>query len=447
MTAKSTWGGAIAALVLGGLSLVQAQTGDYGTIVVKVRPDASISIGGAPTTQKGAVRTFYTPPLPAGYKYQYELTVTWKDGAEEKRASKLVDVAAGKTSNVDFGGGEIKKVDDKKKDDTTKVDVTKKGDAKKIDDKTKEPIKTGGEKVRSFDFLYSGVVKDLKPGQEVSVWLPYPQSTEAQDVKQIDQEIPGGTPPMLGQEKLYGNKMLFFKAKANDKGEVPFRVEYRVTRREVNTGGKATLKPKESMDLIDRFLQPDKLVPISGKPLDLLKDKKLPGDEFARAKVFYDVVNGHMKYDKPAGKPWGRGDAEWACDSKFGNCTDFHSIFISMARGHKIPAKFEMGFSVPEKRGAGDIGGYHCWAWFMPGGKGWAPVDISEANRHPEMTEYYFGNLTEDRVQFTTGRDINLSPPQKGPALNFFVYPYVEVDGAPYPNEKIARKFAYQDVK
>jgi hypothetical protein len=38
--------------------------------------------------------------------------------------------------------------------------------------------------------------------------------------------------------------------------------------------------------------------------------------------------------------------------------------------------------------------------------KGWVPVDISEANRNPELKEYYFGNLTEDRVRFTTGRDI-----------------------------------------
>src|SRR6185369_7554919 len=124
------------------------------------------------------------------------------------------------------------------------------------------------------------------------------------------------------------------------------------------------------------------------------------------------------------------------CESKFGNCTDFHSLFISLARGNKIPSKFEMGFSIPAKH-KGAIPGYHCWAWFMPNADGWIPVDISEANRFPDMKKYYFGNLTEDRVQFTTGRDITLDPPQSGPALNFFVYPYVEVDGQPYPQEKI----------
>src|SRR3712207_7840796 len=40
---------------------------------------------------------------------------------------------------------------------------------------------------------------------------------------------------------------------------------------------------------------------------------------------------------------------------------------------------------------------YHCWAAFAPAGRGWVPVDISEADKHPEMTDYYFGNLTADR--------------------------------------------------
>src|SRR5437879_241735 len=87
----------------------------------------------------------------------------------------------------------------------------------------------------------------------------------------------------------------------------------------------------------------------------------LPTDTPAR--VLYDVVNGHMKYDKPKDKPgWGRGDAVWACDNGFGNCSDFHSLFISLARAKKIPAKFEIGFLLPEKRGKENIEGYHCWA-------------------------------------------------------------------------------------
>ena len=126
----------------------------------------------------------------------------------------------------------------------------------------------------------------------------------------------------------------------------------------------------------------------------------------------------------------------WVCDSRFGNCTDFHSLFISLARSRGLPARFEIGLPLPSKRGEGNIGGYHCWALFHHDQKGWVPVDISEADKHPEMKEYYFGNLTENRVTFTTGRDINLVPKQDGGPLNFFVYPYVEVNGKPLAQEQ-----------
>ncbi len=301
-------------------------------------------------------------------------------------------------------------------------------------------------KARRFTFTYAGAIKDLKPGQVANVWLPVAANGAEQDIKILTTSL-GGNDGKIHTEKQYGNQMLHFKGTANKQGEIPFEVVYQIHRKEVKTNFAANLllKPTPQDDFV-RFLEPDARVPIVGKPLDLLKNKKIPTDQFAAAKVLYDVVNEHMKYSKQ-GKGWGLGDSVWACDSKFGNCSDFHSLFISMARGNKIPSKFEMGFPIPAKRGEGIVGGYHCWAWFSANMKGWVPVDISEANRNPEMKEYYFGNLTEDRVRFTTGRDINLEPRQKGPALNFFIYPYAEVNGAPHPQEKIERRFAYVDVK
>jgi transglutaminase-like putative cysteine protease len=314
---------------------------------------------------------------------------------------------------------------------------------------TSEPKKTDAKlwgQTRTFLFTYAGSANDLKPGEEASVWLPIPPSSPEQEVEIVSKKLPAnGT---FHQEPQYGNKALFFKAKADESGKVAFEIVYRVTRKEVKSDIRAnvTLEPRIT-EKVSRFLEPDRLVPITGKPLDLIKGQRLPrDDQFAAAKILYDVVDGHMKYSKQ-GKGWGNGDAVWACDSKFGNCTDFHSLFISMARGNKIPSKFEMGFSLPPQRGAGAIGGYHCWAWFLPQGKGWVPVDISEANRFPRMKDYYFGSLTEDRVQFTTGRDIDLEPRQQGPALNYFIFPYVEVDGQVWPQEKIGRAFGYHDGK
>jgi transglutaminase-like putative cysteine protease len=164
----------------------------------------------------------------------------------------------------------------------------------------------------------------------------------------------------------------------------------------------------------------------------------------AKAKAAYDYLFTTMRYDK-AGSGWGRGDAVWACDAKHGNCTDFHSPFIGMLRADGIPARFDIGFPLPDNKDQGDIPGYHCWAEFYATKIGWVPVDISEAWKAKEKQDYFFGTVDANRVQFSTGRDITLSPKQSGPALNYFVYPYVEVDGKPY--DKLDKQFSFAETK
>jgi transglutaminase-like putative cysteine protease len=297
-----------------------------------------------------------------------------------------------------------------------------------------------GPRSRTFLFNYQASFSGLPAGKTARIWCPVPASNEDQDVEIVFQDLPAKG--QIQRETQYGDKILYLETKAADESPITITLSYRVTRREVKGD---ELKDAEPADKLARFLEADSLVPVGGKPLELLKGKDVPTDQMAAAKMFYDVVNRHMRYSKE-GTGWGRGDAVWACDSRFGNCSDFHSLFISLARAAKIPAKFEIGFPLPVKRGDGEIPGYHCWAMFRPSGKGWIPVDISEANKDPHMVDYYFGNLTEDRVAFSVGRDITLVPKQDGEPLNFFIYPYVEVDGKPLPQEKISKKFTFKDL-
>ena len=44
---------------------------------------------------------------------------------------------------------------------------------------------------------------------------------------------------------------------------------------------------------------------------------------------------------------------------------------------------------------------------------------------------------------FSLGRDIRLVPAQKGEPLNYFVYPYAELDGKPY--DAITHEASFRD--
>jgi transglutaminase-like putative cysteine protease len=297
---------------------------------------------------------------------------------------------------------------------------------------------------RTFDLTYQTTVHGLEAGKPIRIWVPVPPSTEDQDVRIISRELIGKSTVKgkTTRETRYGNQIFFAEVSANKEGKVEFKAVYRITRREVK--GETGKKLVDDADRIARFLQADALVPITGKPVELIKGKSMPDDPLKKARVLYDVVNAHVRYSKE-GTGWGRGDSVWVCDSKFGNCSDFHSLFISLARSQKIPAKFEIGYPLPPKRGKGEIGGYHCWAFFRPEGKRWVPVDISEANKDPKRRDYFFGNLDENRVMFSTGRDIDLVPKQADKPLNFFISPHVEVAGKVWLKEKIRVKVLFED--
>jgi hypothetical protein len=293
--------------------------------------------------------------------------------------------------------------------------------------------------VRRFRFIYAGTIDKLQPGKAARVWLPMAQTAFGQTVKV--EKITTPAAPQFTKEEKFGNALIYFESRANADGAVPFSVEYLVERQELTRSRHEPLAPGD----LEKHSEAPRGAPPEGSFLSaLFPEPKAPNEDIvAFARLIYDAVDGRMKYDKPPGGLWGRGDAAWACRSGYGNCTDFHSLFTSACREARTPAKFEIGFSLPTQRGKGTIPGYHCWAKFAAGGN-WVPVDISEADKHPELKDYFFGNLNADRVLFTVGRDLQLSPRQAGEPVNFLVYPYVEVEGKPHT--AFTSAFAFEDL-
>jgi len=295
---------------------------------------------------------------------------------------------------------------------------------------------------RHFTFHYAFTVRNLPAGKKVRIWIPAAQSDAYQEVKIVSAK--GDLPLQRTSESKYGNQ-IYYAETTSAQPELHFDVEYDVTRRErVALGQSAphvvpvSLSPTQKQ----QDLQPDVLVPVTGLPADLAaKVTQSITQPLDKTHAIYDYVFTTMRYDK-TGTGWGHGDVLYACDAKKGNCTDFHSLFIAMARSQGIPARFEIGFPLPPDKHAAEIAGYHCWSDFYVDGKGWIPVDISEAWKHQEKRDYFFGSHDVNRMQFTMGRDLRLNPPQEGKPLNYFVYPYVEVDGKEFPNVALAFSFA-----
>jgi transglutaminase-like putative cysteine protease len=269
----------------------------------------------------------------------------------------------------------------------------------------------------NFTFFYTAKIPKLtKPAK---AWIPIAQSDDFQDIQLVSMTAPGKQQVL--EDKENGNSILYLELSPED-SDKELQITYQVQRVE-----KAPYEAE--LPANHPYLEPNLLMPIGGRfeevAKEAIKGKEKDG-HLVHARALYDYIIDNMRYMK-FGK-YGRGDSNYACDSKTGNCTEFHSFFISLARSIGIPARFAIGASIPSDRNEGGIDGYHCWAEFYAEGKWW-PVDISEGNKYTALATYYFGRHPANRIELSRGRDLDIQPlPASGP-INFLAYPLLEMDG------------------
>jgi len=277
---------------------------------------------------------------------------------------------------------------------------------------------------REVLFTYVARLSDVPEGaQRLQVWLPLAKTSREQQI--LRRVVRSPVPYTITEDPDYGNDILYLDVGPPLPGSLEVAVEYQA--RLLGPAGSGGESPAASEELA-RHLQPGGLVivddDVRARAVRATTGRSTPMD---KARGIYDAVIQQVRYDKSV-PGWGRGDTRRVCLLGAGNCTDFHSLFISMARASRIPARFKIGVVIPPV-GSGTIPGYHCWAEFYEEGRGWVPVDASEAWKHPELADYYFGARDPNRLLISLGRDIQLVPePRNGP-VNIFFYPYVEVDG------------------
>lgn len=270
----------------------------------------------------------------------------------------------------------------------------------------------------AFEFRYRAALPRM--AEPARMWLPLPATDAFQTVEVKSLSAPGRR--RILEERKFGNRVLFLELEPEDSGKT-VEIVCEVKRREKSVYADGTTD-------VDAHLAPERMVPVS-ETFRAIAREALAGKkgDLVRARALYDHVIDHMRYMK-YGERWGNGDAVYACEAGTGNCTEYHSYFIALARASGIPARFAIGASIPAERDDGGIDGYHCWAEFYAEGRWW-PVDVSEADKYSPLATYYFGRHPANRLELSRGRDLVVEPgPASGP-INFLAYPVLEVGGRP----------------
>jgi len=328
---------------------------------------------------------------------------------------------------------------------------------------------------RNFTFTYS-VDLESSNGKKIELWLPVPQSNEVQDISNLTFET-DGLEYELKDEIEHGNKYVYIYSNKGTYESKTVSMVFDVLREEHSNVVYSGIENK-------KYLMPSSMVPI-GSVFDQIIDQnqlKYDGSKVSQARRVYDYVLSGMHYGKPKSvdnqyyqEPWlseegkygmkkvsrdevvllykqakvtkgsytfGNGNSLYACDIGVGNCTDYHSYFMSLSRTLEVPTRFHMGFPIPSGE-EGKVGGYHCWADYYVESEGWYPVDISEADKAPEKTDYFFGTVCKNRVEMMVGRDFKLDEYEKE-SVNLFIYPILEVDNK--DSKAFSKSFKYKNL-
>ncbi|HKK01212.1 MAG TPA: transglutaminase domain-containing protein [Desulfuromonadales bacterium] len=279
-------------------------------------------------------------------------------------------------------------------------------------------------------------------GQEARLWIPYPVSDANQKITDIS--VTGN----YADEGVYtdqatGTPMLYARW-AKDAKSRTLTFAFDVDRKEVIRRDFPAREGAWNRSDFAADLAPTSYGPTTGE-VKKLADRITAGKTtvLAKAKAIYDwtCVN---TYRDPKTRGCGKGDVCALLARPGGKCADISSVFVALARAAGVPARDDFGLRQGKKSGQDITTWYHCWAEFYLPGYGWVPVDPADVRKmmlvqHLKLDDpktehyrkYFWGGIDAFRVALSHGRDLNLNPRQAAGSLNYLMYPYAEIGGAP----------------
>lgn len=275
-------------------------------------------------------------------------------------------------------------------------------------------------------------------GEEARLWLPYP-------VADIDQEISSVqwsgdyAEAAIYTDRRFGVPMLYARW-PKEATSRKLTLKFQAKRQEVRHPSLPTKEAAWDKTDYKTYLEATSFGPVDGD-VKKLADQITKGKKgvLAKARAIYDWTCSNMVRD-PDTRGCGLGDVPSLLNTLGGKCADIHSVYVALARAAGVPAREVFGLRLGKKDGDDITGSHHCWAEFFLPGYGWVPVDPGdvrkgmlteqltlESPRSAELRSYFWGGIDPYRIKLSSGRDLTLTPPQQGAAVNYLMYPFAQV--------------------
>lgn len=279
----------------------------------------------------------------------------------------------------------------------------------------------------------------LKDSKEAKLWIPYPLSDEYQTISNI---------------RFNGNYNASAVYRDPDSGAVYCYAKWD------NVKEQPVMIMSFHVDLKDRKIRNIK---DSNEPIPVTVKKYLESTQWVPAGDFKKLADS-ITLGKKTILQKARAVYDWTVENTYrdpkvkgcglalpgrtlkennggGKCADISAVYVSIARAAGVPARDVYGIRLSDPE-TGDItGGFHCWAEFYLPGTGWIPVDPADVRKmmlvhnlklkdSDNWRKFFWGGDDLFRIVLEKeARGVTFQPEQKGEALNYFMYPFGQVDG------------------
>lgn len=292
---------------------------------------------------------------------------------------------------------------------------------------------------KSGTITYDIKLNAAQGAKQAKLWLPYPLSDEHQTISDV--HVGGNYAGSAVYRDPAGGATYLYAEWTAVNGRPSLTMSFHAVSKDRRIENlKDSGKPLP--ETVQKYLASTEWAPANDYrklAAQIVKGKK---SYLARVKAVYDWVIEHTFRDNGV-KGCGLGlTTRTLTELKGGGkCADISSVFVTIARAAGIPARDVFGLRLAQPK-SGDIStAFHCWAQFYLPGTGWVmadPADVRKMMLEHKMElkdagqwkKFFWGGDDLFRVALEEdARGVVFNPPQKGGPLDYFMYPFAQVDG------------------
>lgn len=234
----------------------------------------------------------------------------------------------------------------------------------------------------------------------IRVWLSQPLNFATQKIESFSIS----PKPQKHYKDAQGNKVLYFEFKDSKKISIQMDITATLWKNNIDVFKEDLSFPSASTKLFRRYTKNEKFL----EQIAAIKDltRKVTSEDKCIVNAIQSVFNfivRNFRYRYPITQ---RGMKYVDVKRPEGDCGEYSSLFVTMCRILKIPARNNTGFVIfPRQKKVIE----HGWASLYLKRLGWLDFDTQYASLE-KNTNKYFGKRSDYRIVFTNGFNIPLRP-------------------------------------